>query len=108
MRTFYFVGGPINGQREAFLRRLSDIGGSPPGWRIYAHANRDGQALHIVETVSEASILAHIARFDPIYERGPIVEVMPGNGLRPSSNMNARARYPSRITSHGPSATMSR
>jgi hypothetical protein len=79
MRTFYFVGGPINGQREAFLRRLSDIGGSPPGWRIYAHANRDGQALHIVETVSEASILAHIARFDPIYERGPIVEVMPAS-----------------------------
>jgi hypothetical protein len=80
MRTFYFVGGPINGQREAFLRRLSEIGGSPPGWRIYPHANRDGQALHMVETDSEASILAHIARFDPIYERGPIVEVSPGTG----------------------------
>jgi hypothetical protein len=80
MRTFYFVGGPINGQREAFLRRLSDIGGSPPGWRIYPHANRDGQALHVVETDSEASILAHLAKFDPIYERRPIVEVMSGTG----------------------------
>jgi hypothetical protein len=80
MRTFYFVGGPIEGQREAFLRRLSEIGGSPPGWRIYPHADRDGHALHVVETDAEASILAHLASFDSIYERGPIVEVMPPSG----------------------------
>jgi hypothetical protein len=80
MRTFYFVGGPSEGQREAFLRRLSDIGGSPPGWRIYPHASRDGCALHLVETDSEATIRAHLAQFDPIYEHGPIVEVEPRPG----------------------------
>jgi hypothetical protein len=76
MRTFYFVGGPIDGQREEFIQRLADVGGSPPGWQIYPHAGRDGRALHVVHADSEASILAHIANFDPIYERGPIVEVL--------------------------------
>jgi hypothetical protein len=78
--TFYFVGGPIDGQREEFRRRLSEIGGSPPGWQIYPHTNRDGRALHVVEADSKASILAHLANFDQIYERGPIVEVVPTPG----------------------------
>src|SRR5688572_9966638 len=75
MRTFYFVGGPIDGQREPFLRRLSEVGGPPPGWRIYAHLSGDGHALHLVEAESEAPILGHLANFEPIYERGPIFEV---------------------------------
>jgi hypothetical protein len=83
MRTFYFVGGPINGQREDFLHRLADVGGSPPGWQIYPHAGRDGRALHVVQADSETSILVHLAKFDPIYERGPIVEVLPAPNVAP-------------------------
>jgi hypothetical protein len=70
MRTFYFVGGPIDGQGEAFRRRLTEIGGVPPGWRIYPHASGDGQALHVVATDTRESIDAHFANFDPIYTRG--------------------------------------
>jgi hypothetical protein len=77
MKTYYFVGGPIEGQADAFRRRLAEVGGAPPGWQIYPHASGDGQALHVVASDTEASILAHLAQFDPIYERGPIVEVVP-------------------------------
>ena len=77
MRTFYFVGGPIGGQGEAFRRRLAEFGGSPPGWHVYPHASGDGQALHVVTTDAEESIDAHLAIFGPIYARGPIVEVVP-------------------------------
>ena len=79
MKLFYFVGGPTDGHRDAFRRRLAAVGGSPPGWRIHPHAGGDGQALHVVEADGEASILAHLAQFDPIYQRGPIVEVVPGH-----------------------------
>ena len=78
MRTFYFVGGPIAGQGEAFRRRLAAIGGSPTDWQIYPHASGDGQALHVVTTDAEESIAAHLANFDPIYAHGPIVEVIAG------------------------------
>jgi hypothetical protein len=77
MRTFYFVGGPIAGQEEAFRRRLDEVGGSPPGWQIFPHASGDGQALHVVTTDAEESIAAHLANLDPIYTHGPIVEVVP-------------------------------
>ena len=77
MKTFYFVGGPVGGQRKRFRPRLAEIGGSPPGWQIYPHANGDGQALHVVTTDAEESIEAHLANFGPIYARGPIVEVVP-------------------------------
>jgi hypothetical protein len=76
MRIFYFVGGPIGGQEEAFRRRLAEIGGSPPGWQIYPHVSGDGQALHVVSTDAEESIAAHLNNFDPIYTHGPIVEVV--------------------------------
>jgi hypothetical protein len=88
MKTFYFVGGPIDGQGEAFRRRLAEIGGVPPGWHIYPHASGDGQALHVVTTDAEESISAHLANFDPIYMHGPIVEViagLPGKGDRSPS-----------------------
>ena len=75
MKTFYFVGGPIAGHRDAFMRRLSEAGGSPAGWRIYPHASGDGRALHVVEADSDGSILAHLAIFDPFFEHGTIVEV---------------------------------
>jgi hypothetical protein len=78
MRTFYFVGGPIDGQGEAFRRRLAQVGGSPPGWQIYPHASGDGRALHVVSTEAEEAIEAHLANFDPIYMHGPIVEVIAG------------------------------
>lgn len=77
MKTYYFVGGPTEGQADAFRRRLLAIGGPPPGWQVYPHANRDGQALHVVRTEDEASILAHLAHFQSIYRRGPIVEIVP-------------------------------
>jgi hypothetical protein len=76
MRTYYFVGGPIKGQTEAFLARLAEVGGAPPGWQIYPHASGDGQALHVATADSEEPILAHLAQFDPIYACGPIVEVV--------------------------------
>lgn len=87
MRTFYFVGGPIDGQGEEFRRRLAEIGGAPPGWQIYPHSSGDGQAQHVVTTDAQESIEAHLAKFDPIYARGPIVEVVP----RPPSEGNGRA-----------------
>ncbi|NJD27713.1 MAG: hypothetical protein FIA92_05395 [Chloroflexi bacterium] len=47
-----------------------------PDWLIYPHASGDGRALHVVRAEDEAPILDHLARFEPIYERGPIVEVV--------------------------------
>jgi hypothetical protein len=79
MKLFYFVGGPVEGQQGAFFKRLEEIGGSPPGWRLYPHVGQDGQALHLVQANGEGEIDAHLAQFAPIYERGPIVEVV----LRP-------------------------
>jgi hypothetical protein len=76
MKTYYFVGGPIEGQLDVFLARLAGVGGSPPGWRIYPHASGNGRALHVVTADCEEAILAHLAQFEPIYERGPIVEVV--------------------------------
>jgi hypothetical protein len=80
MRLFYFVGGPIEGQQDAFFARLAEVGGSPPGWRLFPHMGQDGRALHIVEASGEDEIDAHLAKFEPTYERGPIVEVVPRNG----------------------------
>jgi hypothetical protein len=77
MRRYYFIGGPTEGHQEEFFRRLDNVGGSPPGWRIYPHAAGDGQALHIVETDGEESILAHLAKLEPHYRHGPIVELHP-------------------------------
>lgn len=77
MRTFYFVGGPIRGHEQSFFRRLADVGGPPSDWQIYPHVDGDSRALHIVEAESMAPIVAHLARFEEIYERGPIVEVAP-------------------------------
>lgn len=76
MRTFYFVGGPRAGTEATFFAHLAAVGGAPEGWRIYPHAGPDGRALHVVDAESEAPILAHLAHFDPIYERGPIVEIV--------------------------------
>jgi hypothetical protein len=77
VRLFYFVGGPIEGQQDAFFTRLAAVGGSPPGWRLFPHMGQDGRALHIVEASGEDEIDAHLAQFAAIYERGPIVEVIP-------------------------------
>jgi hypothetical protein len=70
------VGGPRAGEEGTFFAQLQSVGGAPAGWRIYPHAGPDARALHLVEAESEAPILAHLAHFGPIYERGPIVEVM--------------------------------
>ena len=75
MRLFYFIGGPIEGQQEAFFRRLAEVGGSPLGWRLYPHVGQDGGALHLVEARDKAEIEAHLAQFGSSYERGPIVEI---------------------------------
>ena len=76
MRLFYFVGGPTEGQQDAFFKRLAKIGGSPPGWRLYPHVGADRRALHLVEASNEGDIDAHLAQFGSLYERGPIVQVV--------------------------------
>lgn len=81
VKLFYFVGGPAVGQQDAFFRRLAEVGGSPPGWRLYPHVGQDGKALHLVEAAGAEEIDAHLAQFGPIYERGPIVEVVLGDRL---------------------------
>jgi hypothetical protein len=76
MKHYYFIGGPRIGSEDAFVELLEAIGGPPPGWLIYPHANRDGRALHVIETDAPNAIVDHLERFGPIYERGPIVEVV--------------------------------
>jgi hypothetical protein len=76
LKLFYFVGGPPPDQQRAFLARLAELGGPPPGWRIYPHASGNGQALHLVETDDVASIPAHLTAFGPAYGHEPIVEVI--------------------------------
>jgi hypothetical protein len=83
MNLFYFVGGPVEGQQDAFFKRLAEVGGSPRGWRLYPHMGQDGRALHLVEAHSEDEIDAHLAQFGPLYERGPIFEVV----LRPGQDV---------------------
>ncbi len=80
MRLFYFVGGPVSGREDEFFERLAEVGGSPPGWRLYPHVAQDGRALHVAEANDEDEIVAHLAQFGPIYERGPIVEIAPRSG----------------------------
>ena len=75
MKTYYFVGGPTEGHEDSFFRRLAEMGGPPSDWRIYPHANGDGRALHVVEAESEVPIVTHLAQFEEMYERGPIIEV---------------------------------
>jgi hypothetical protein len=76
LKLYYFVGGPVESQQEAFFQKLAEVGGSPPGWRLFPHVGQDGRALHLVEARDAGEIEAHLARFGPIYERGPIVEVV--------------------------------
>jgi hypothetical protein len=78
MRTFYFVGGPTAGTAAEFFRRLDMLGGPPPGWQLYPHANEDGKALHIVRVANEDAITAHLAHFSDIYEATPPTEVIEG------------------------------
>jgi hypothetical protein len=77
MSLFYVVGGPRPGERDAFFRRLDEIGGTPPRWTLYRHADGDGQALHIVEAPSADAVLAHLAALGPIYVHGPVIEIVP-------------------------------
>lgn len=79
MKKFYFVGGPKEGFAEEFFRRLGEIGGSPPGWRIYPHADNGGKALHIVEAENVSDILKHLQHFDDIYKRDEITEIIGNN-----------------------------
>lgn len=76
MKLFYFVGGPMPDDTQAFIQRLAQIGGPPPGWRIYPHASGTGQALHVVEAENPDAIVSHLSNFLPGYRRGPIVEVV--------------------------------
>jgi hypothetical protein len=89
MRLFYFVGGPRAGHEEAFGRRLAELGGPPPGWQVYPFAVGSAQALHLVTTDDDRAIDAHLANFAPDYDRGPVIELIPGRrgaaeeGIRP-------------------------
>lgn len=75
MKKFYFVGGPKEGCLEEFFTRLKTIGGPPPGWRIYPHANSDGRALHVIDATQIDDIMKHLNRFSEIYDRGDIIEI---------------------------------
>jgi hypothetical protein len=44
IRMHYFIGGPTPGYAEEFFRRLAEIVGAPPGWRVLLHASGDGKA----------------------------------------------------------------
>jgi hypothetical protein len=76
MKKFYFVGGPKAGQAEEFFRRLNQIGGIPPGWRVYPHTGNSGKALHIVDVESQDEIVHHLEHFHDIYERSEIIEII--------------------------------
>jgi hypothetical protein len=75
MKLFYFVGGPTVGNQQSFVRRLAELGGPPPEWRVYPFLDGSLQALHLVSADAEDAIDAHLANFAPGYERGPIVEL---------------------------------
>lgn len=76
MSLFYVVGGPRPGERDAFFSRLAEIGGTPPGWMLYPHADESGQALHIVEAPSAYAVHAHLDALGASYEHGPVVEIV--------------------------------
>lgn len=76
MKKFYFVGGPKKTREAEFFQRLTELGGSPSGWIVLPHANKDGKALHIVEVSNANEITAHLEHFADIYERSEIVEVV--------------------------------
>jgi hypothetical protein len=80
MKTFYFVGGPLPGRMEEFLRRLDRADGPPAGWLVFPHASGDGRALHVVNADSREAVLGHLAHFDGIYAHDEIVEVRPAPG----------------------------
>jgi hypothetical protein len=75
MSTYYFVGGPLPGRMDEFLRRLGAAGGTPAGWLVLPHASGDGRALHVVHAPSPDAILRHLALFEGIYAYDTIVEV---------------------------------
>ena len=76
MNKFYFIGGPKKGQENEFFKRLNDLGGAPPDWRIFPHSNHDGKALHIIEAKSNDEIIDHLKHFEDIYERTEIIEIV--------------------------------
>jgi hypothetical protein len=75
MKLYYFVGGPIKSQEDEFFRRLSDVGGTPSGWKIYLHSSGDGQALHNIEAQSQLEIFNHLNHFQDVYEHSKIFEI---------------------------------
>jgi hypothetical protein len=75
VKKYYFVGGPKTGQSEEFFRRLNQVGGTPPGWRVYPHVVGDDKALHVVDVESEEEVFKHLQHFHDIYEWGEIVEI---------------------------------
>lgn len=88
-KLFYFVGRPRGEDGGGILERLAEPGGSPPGWRIYRHAGGDGLALHLVEADGAETLLADLARLDPFYERGPIIELVRPTGEAPRRRATA-------------------
>lgn len=48
MKKFYLVDGPKIGQAEESFRRLYQIGGTLPGWRLYPHAVNSGSVSVVV------------------------------------------------------------
>jgi hypothetical protein len=79
MGLFSFIGGRSKDNTARFYRRLPEVGGPPPGWRLCPYVDQGGRPRHLIDASSEAEIEAPSrARFGPIYGRGPIVEFAPG------------------------------
>jgi hypothetical protein len=75
MRLFYFIGGPKPGQAVQYLRRLEEIGGNPPDWRVYPLVTSDGKALHLVRVDSPETIQVHLQSLAPYCEYSEINEI---------------------------------
>lgn len=75
MKTYYFIGRPQPGKRAQFFEKLTEIGGTPPGWKIYPHVSGDGLALHLIEAESPEEIHAHLDHFAGMYTHAEFIEI---------------------------------
>jgi hypothetical protein len=54
---------------------LTEVGGTPQGWKLFPHRKVDGKALHIVQAESPKGILSHLDHISDIYEREEIIKI---------------------------------
>lgn len=76
MNLYYFIGGPVPGQEDLFFKTLKEIGGTPSGWKIHPHADKQGDALHIITAESKDDIMDHLRHFEGFYQHSEIIEIV--------------------------------